>query len=99
MNTRKRKNTPRSNGRSCKTLLHEQLTRNREVIRIHSVSSRDYPSASLRSLIDANILGKKAKYVCNVCLEHGGKLLDGQHQDNVNNEMELIDITEGDVSS
>ena len=75
MKTRKRKNAPSNNVRDCKSEVHQQETTDREPTRVHTVSSRDFPISALNALIDNGVFSTKSKYICDVCLDHGRRLL------------------------
>jgi hypothetical protein len=73
-------------------MIHNQLTVDQDVARVHTVSSRDYPASSLRALVDRDLFSKRAKYVCNICLDHGGKLLAGTLMSDGDDTMTMIMI-------
>ena len=75
MRTRKRKHTPHNKARECKCISHTQNTDRQQPTRVHTISNREVPAFAVNALVDRNLLSKRSKYVCNVCVDYGILLL------------------------
>ena len=77
MLTRKRKHTPQNKIRECKCISHTQNTVRRQPSRVHTISNRDFPAVAVKALVDEELLSKRSKYICNVCVDYGLRLSQG----------------------
>ena len=88
-NTRKRKGI-RTNNKECRCTIHEQLTWDETPSRKYRTTSRDFSRKSLVYLVNENLIGAKAKYVCDICINYGTKKLEGNsssHSNVINDEV------------
>ena len=73
MKMRKKKHTPNVRNRQCTCSMHKQLTIDAgvQVSRLYTMSSREHDESSRVALVEGKLFGARAKYCCNVCLDHG----------------------------
>ena len=99
MNTRNRskKKTPNNNKQECKCTKHDEVCPRKNPQRLHKVTGKDFNKKHLRYLIEKNLLGKFANYVCNECLNYAARKLAG-HDTQIDKDPEEENDFTGDVT-
>ena len=69
------KKIPSNNNKSCKCKDHEKLCAGVKPKRTHKTQGKEISRKKVKYLVDNNLLGPDATYVCSTCIEHAQKMM------------------------